>query len=215
MRSLKERTKNSCLTCEQESDACNLVQQLNQNLSSKEQETVPIDHFKPTTNSHHIPISLIIHIYSVLINYIHQEMGTEDFSFPRINDTFSYIIDSPPLWNQSSTSSSNNSYQHVLRDQKDFYEENLEDSKGQRKSFSSTQNGKKITREDDEEVPMDLLWEVFNEDVVEYRSLRIGNITNNALIQTKNKPSMLVMLKVLKKLFFINNSHGKPRRRIL
>ncbi|CAJ2629703.1 unnamed protein product [Trifolium pratense] len=140
-------------------------------------------------------------------------MGTEDFSFPRINDTFSYIIDSPPLWNQSSTSS-NGSYQHVLGDQKNCHEENL-DPKGQRKSFSSIQNGKKITREDDEEVPMDLLWEVFNEEVVEYRSLRIGNITNNALIQTKNKPSMLVMLKVLKKLFFINNSHGKPRRRIL
>ncbi|GAU15930.1 hypothetical protein TSUD_41530 [Trifolium subterraneum] len=143
-------------------------------------------------------------------------MGTEDFSFPRINDTFSYNIDSPPLWNQSSTSS-NGSYQHVLRDQKNCYEENLEESKGQRrKSFSSIQeNGKQITSEDDEEVPMDLLWEVFNEEVIEYRSLRIGNITNNAIIQTKNKPSMLVMLKVLKKLFFINNSHGKPRRRIL
>jgi hypothetical protein len=218
MRSLKERTKNSCLTCEQESDACNLVQQVNQNLSSKEQETVPIDHFKPTTQTHTSYSNLINNSYiQCFINYIStKKMGTEDFSFPRINDTFSYIIDSPPLWNQSSTSSSNNSYQHVLIDQKDCYEENLDYSKGQRrKSFSSIQNGKKITREDDEEVPMDLLWEVFNEDVVEYRSLRIGNITNNALIQTKNKPSMLVMLKVLKKLFFINNSHGKPRRRIL
>jgi len=141
-------------------------------------------------------------------------MGTEDFSFPKINDTYSYIIDSPPLWNSSSTTSSNNSYQQVLRDQKYCYEENLV-SKGQRKSFSSIQNGKKTRRElEDEEVPMDLLWEVFNEDVVEYRSLTIDN-TNNALIQTKNKPSMLVMLKVLKKLFSINNSHGKPRRRIL
>jgi len=137
-------------------------------------------------------------------------MGTEDFSFPKINDTYSYIIDSPPLWNSSSTTSSNNSYQQVLKDQKYCYEENLV-SKGQRKSFSYIQNGKKTTRElEDEEVPMDLLWEVFNED----RSLTIDN-TNNALIQTKNKPSMLVMLKVLKKLFSINNSHGKPRRRIL
>ncbi|CAK8573246.1 unnamed protein product [Lathyrus sativus] len=136
-------------------------------------------------------------------------MGTEDFTFPRINDTFSYIIDSPPLWNSSSTSSSSK--------KGDSYEEKL-DSKGQRKSFSSSiQNGKKSTREleDEEVVPMDLLWEVFNEEVVEYSSLTIGNTAKNALVHTKNKPGMLEMLKVLKKLFSINNSHGKSRRRIL
>ncbi|KAL5069591.1 hypothetical protein RYX36_020478 [Vicia faba] len=138
-----------------------------------------------------------------------EEMGTEDFTFPRINDTFPYIIDSPPLWTSSSTSSSSK--------KGDFYEENL-DSKGQRKSFSSIQKGKKSTREleDEEVVPMDLLWEVFNEEGVEYRSLTIGNTTNNSLIHhAKNKPSMLEMLKVLKKLFSINISHGKSRRRRL
>ncbi|CAL5209279.1 unnamed protein product [Lathyrus oleraceus] len=135
-------------------------------------------------------------------------MGTEDFTFPRINDTFPYIIDSPPLWNSSSTSSSSK--------KGDFYEENS-DSKNQRKSFSSSiQNGTKSRElEDEEVVPMDLLWEVFNEEVVEYRSLKIGHTTKNGLVHIKNKPSMLEMLKVLKKLFSINNSHGKSTRRIL
>lgn len=135
-------------------------------------------------------------------------MGTEDFTFPRINDTFPYIIDSPPLWNSSSTSSSSK--------KGDLYEENS-DSKNQRKSFSSSiQNGKKSRElEDEEVVPMDLLWEVFNEEVVEYRSLKNGRTTKNGLVHIKNKPSMLEMLKVLKRLFSINNSHGKSTRRIL
>lgn len=135
-------------------------------------------------------------------------MGTEDFTFPRINDTFPYIIDSPPLWNSSSTSSSSK--------KGDFYEENS-DSKNQRKSFSSSiQNGTKSRElEDEEVVPMDLLWEVFNEEVVEYRSLKNGQTTKNGLVHIKNKPSMLEMLKVLKRLFSINNSHGKSTRRIL
>ncbi|XP_012570133.1 uncharacterized protein [Cicer arietinum] len=149
-------------------------------------------------------------------------MGTEDFSFPRINDTWSYSIDSPPLWNPSSPCSSSNNSNKVLSEgkKKDCFEENLV-YKGQRKSFSSIQNGNKTTRvleDENEDVPMDLLWEVFNEEVVEFTcattTLTISN-TKNALVQTKNKPSMVVILKVLKKFFSINNSQGRNRRRIL
>ncbi|XP_061346310.1 uncharacterized protein LOC133291965 [Gastrolobium bilobum] len=160
-------------------------------------------------------------------------MDTEDFSFPRISDTCAYSIDSPPLWNLSPEGSSN-PYQ-VLRegnkgDEKDCFEAKLV-SEGQRKSFSCVQNGKKIMGEDDEEAPMDLLWEGFNEELssttgfdtscsrelVEFRcatSLKVAK-TKGALVQTKNKPAMVVIVKVLKKLFSLNNSQGKPRKRVL
>lgn len=142
-------------------------------------------------------------------------METQDFSFPKINETCIHIIDSPPLWNLSQQE----------RDEKEW-------SKGQRKSFSSVQGGKKETGFEDEEVSMDLLWEVFNEELssktkfsttssrelVEFKcttALTIAKTNSAALLQSKNRPNMMVIVRVLKKLFSVNNSQGNPTRRIL
>ncbi|KAK7343822.1 hypothetical protein VNO77_12867 [Canavalia gladiata] len=146
-------------------------------------------------------------------------MDTEDFSFPRISDTCAYSFHSPPLWNLSPKGSL----------EKDCFGAKLI-SKGQRKSFSCVQNGKKTTVVDDEEVPMDLLWEVFNEEfssksgfatssskeMVQFRSataLKVAN-TSGSFLQTKYRPSMVVIVKVLKRLFSSNNSQGKSRKRV-
>ena len=153
-------------------------------------------------------------------------MDTEDFSFPRICDNCAYGIDSPPLWNLSPAGSPN-PYQ-VLRegnkgdDGKDCFEPKVA-SKGQR--ISCVQYGKKRMGLDSEEDPMDLLWEGFNEELTstigaatsssrEVVEFRCGT-ANGALVQTTNRPGMVVIVKVLKKLFFLNNSHGKPRKRAL
>ncbi|TKY51531.1 hypothetical protein E2542_SST23047 [Spatholobus suberectus] len=157
-------------------------------------------------------------------------MGTEDFSFPKIGDTCACSIDSPPMWNISPKGPSN-PYRALREgskgDEKDCFEAKLV-SKGHRKSFSCVQNGKKITRVDDEGVPMDLLWEVFNEELssarefatsssremVEFRCATAFTVakTSSALLQTKSRPGMLVIVKVLKKLFPLNNSQGKSRK---
>ncbi|RDX97879.1 hypothetical protein CR513_19302, partial [Mucuna pruriens] len=136
------------------------------------------------------------------LNYTSQAMDTEDFSFPKIGDT----IDSPPLWNYISPKASSNPYQGSKGDKKNSFEAKLV-SKGHRRSFSCVQNGKKITRVDDEEVPMDLLWEVLNEELsssatssremVEFRcatALAVAK-TSSALVQTKNRPAMVLILK--------------------
>lgn len=95
-------------------------------------------------------------------------------------------------------------------DEKECFEEKLE-------------NGKNMKRvhDDDEDVPMDLLWEVFNEELssatdfatsysssresVEFRCAK----TSTALVQTKNRYGMVVMVKFFKKFFSINNSQIK------
>ncbi|KAL4285637.1 hypothetical protein HN51_053149 [Arachis hypogaea] len=97
--------------------------------------------------------------------------------------------------------------------------------------------------DDEEEEKMDLLWEDFNEElmcssttgssatsssreVVEFRcatpaSSRFANNNNNnnngALVPAAkniNRPSMVVIVKVLKKLFSVNNYQKQPRRRV-
>ncbi|KAE9621107.1 hypothetical protein Lalb_Chr01g0010021 [Lupinus albus] len=149
-------------------------------------------------------------------------MESEDFSFPRINDTSSaYNIDSPPLWNLSPSSSPNP------------YHAKQNDSlghklivRGQKKSFSCIDIGRKIIGLDDNvhEDKMDLLWEDFNDQLsskngsaTEFRSWAKSLTVSktNALVPTKNKPSTVVIVKVLKKLFSINNNlHGRQRKRV-
>ncbi|KAK7379816.1 hypothetical protein VNO78_34339 [Psophocarpus tetragonolobus] len=148
-------------------------------------------------------------------------MDTEDLNFPKIGDTG----DLPHLWNISPKGLSD-PYQVPRKGTKgdeeiDFFEAKLV-SKGHSKSYSCVQNGKKITRLEDEEVPMDLLWEVFNEELssetefstsssrelVEFRRAKTLTVakTGTALVQTKNRPGMVVILKVLKKFFTLSNN---------
>ncbi|KAF1884778.1 hypothetical protein Lal_00028665 [Lupinus albus] len=159
-------------------------------------------------------------------------MESEDFSFPRINDTCAHNIDSPPLWNLSPAASPN-PYQGKKGEENDWFGEKLI-AHGQRKSFSCIEIGrKKIELEDcvdDHEGKMDLLWEDFNEElysttgsatsssreVVEFRScaqsLIVSKSKTNALVSTKSKSSMVVIVKVLKK--FFSNVQGRQRKSV-
>ncbi|MED6132539.1 hypothetical protein PIB30_019865 [Stylosanthes scabra] len=167
-------------------------------------------------------------------------MDTDEFSFPRISDTHAHTIDSPPLWNLSPAASPN-PYQRNKgeEDEGDFFGAKLI-SQVQRKSFSSVENRRqqRTLLDDEEEEKMDLLWEDFNEElmysstttgssatsssreVVEFRcatptSSRFSN--NGALVpasKNMNRPSMVVIVKVLKKIFSVNNYQKKQRRRV-
>ena len=159
-------------------------------------------------------------------------MDTDDFSFPRISDTHAHNIDSPPLWNLSPAASPN-PYQRNKGGEDDCFGEKLT-AQVQRKSFSCVENGRQRIRldDDDDDDKMDLLWEDFNEElystttgsatsssreVVEFRcapASTVAKANDGALIPTKNKPSMVVIVKVLKKLFSVNNAQRKPRRRV-
>ena len=166
-------------------------------------------------------------------------MAADDFSFPRISETCSCNIDSPPLWNLSPATSPN-PYK-VARDEnrelrgaeKDSFESRFIKI-GQRKSFSHFGRGGQRFGEDDdeEEEKMDSLWEDFNEELsstttgsatsssreaVELRCgppLKLARNSNGALVSTKNKPSMVAVVKVLRKFFSLNNSPAKPRKRL-
>ncbi|KAH1226168.1 hypothetical protein GmHk_11G032898 [Glycine max] len=111
----------------------------------------------------------------------------EEFNFPRISDTCAHNIGSPPLWNLSPVTSPNPYYQ-----------------------------GNKIGENENR---MNMLWEDFNEElystkgeVVELRyapTLTIAKTNNTSLLLTKNnKPGMVVIVKLMKKLLSINNSQG-------
>ncbi|KAG4910697.1 hypothetical protein JHK87_056813 [Glycine soja] len=151
-------------------------------------------------------------------------MDTEDFSFPKIGGTCAYSIDLPPLWNISPKDPSNPNQvprEGSKGDEKDCFEAKLI-SKGHRKSFSCVEDGKKITRVDHEAAPMDLLWEVFNEELssatefsstssremVEFRcattALTVAK-TNKGLLQTKNRPE-IAFDKVLQKPYSVGYS---------
>ncbi|XP_054787422.1 uncharacterized protein LOC129293456 [Prosopis cineraria] len=153
----------------------------------------------------------------------------QEFSFPVINDSYSsFSIDSPPLWNLSPATSPNPYYGGLIREE------------GQRKSFSCIEIGRLVSNEEEQEddegkQKMDLLWEDFNEELsssrekVEFRTVakrRNSNASSGALIlpsksgisnnkDRNNKPGMVVLVKVLKKLFSISSSQGKPRKRVI
>ncbi|XP_061359415.1 uncharacterized protein LOC133303511 [Gastrolobium bilobum] len=157
-------------------------------------------------------------------------MDTEDFSFPRISDTCAHNIDSPPLWNLSPAASPN-PYQGDKGEENDCFGAKLI-ARAERKSFSCVENGRKIIGlDDDEDDRMDMMWEDFNEElslttgsttsssreVVEFRcsqALTVSKTKKDAILPTKNKPGMVMIVKVMKKLFSINNSQVKPRKRV-
>ena len=158
---------------------------------------------------------------------IGQTMDTEEFSFPRITDTCSHNIDSPPLWNLSPAASPN-PYQGNKRED-DIFGAKLV-AEVHRKSFSCVEDRRRKHGFEEEEDKMDLLWEDFNEElystttgsatsssreVVEFRcaqELTVAKTCHNGLIPSKNKPAMVVIVKVIKKLFSIHNSQGKSRK---
>ncbi|KAG6624953.1 hypothetical protein I3843_16G061200 [Carya illinoinensis] len=111
----------------------------------------------------------------------------------------------------------------------------------QRRSFSCVEGGGKLKDDekeddDDEEEKMDMLWEDFNheermcritscssrsdasssrDNMVEFGCVKAMAATPknpNTALSTR-KPGVLVMMKVLKKLFLLQNSHRKLKRR--
>jgi hypothetical protein len=103
----------------------------------------------------------------------------------------------------------------------------------QRKSFSSVEGCRRVANDDDddddddEEDKMDMLWEDFNEELSRNSSTSRSNTSSSrdivelgcgkALTASKThgttlttrKPGMVVIMKVLKKLFLMQNSHRK------
>lgn len=161
-------------------------------------------------------------------------METEDFSFPRISDTCPHNIDSPPLWNLSPASSPN---PYNKGENKNCFGEKLV-AQAQRKSFSCVENGKKRIGLDDDDAEegdrMDLLWEDLNlneelsssttgsatsssREGAEFKCAPMLTVAKNnkgALLPTKNKPGMVVIVNVMKRLFFTKNSQRKSRNRV-
>lgn len=121
-----------------------------------------------------------------------------------------------------------------LKDEKDycFWPKPMEYI-SQRKSFSHVETGGKLGIKDGkedgdhEEQKMDMLWENFNEELSKNSSSRSNTSSrmqfgcvralktsqsNSATLTTK-KPGMVVILKVLKKLFLIQNSNNRKLQR--
>ena len=103
----------------------------------------------------------------------------------------------------------------------------------QRKSFSHVETGGKLVIKDGkedsdhEEQKMDMLWENFNEELSKNSSSRSNTSSrmqfgcvkalktskiNSATLSAK-KPGMVVILKVLRKLFLLQNSHDRKLQR--
>ncbi|KAJ7973943.1 Glutamate-1-semialdehyde 2,1-aminomutase 1 [Quillaja saponaria] len=167
-------------------------------------------------------------------------MATEEFSFPAIGETNPCSIDSPPLWNLSPAASPNSYHIETEKEEARKYSSDSKEDKedcfaqklnkyNQRHSFSCVENSLKGLGGDDEEDKMDLLWEDFNEEL----SSTTGSATTSsrdmvelgcvqALTMSKTsgagfsnrKPAGMVILKVLKKLFLLHNSHLKTKKSV-
>ncbi|KAH0776044.1 hypothetical protein KY290_007455 [Solanum tuberosum] len=144
----------------------------------------------------------------------------DDFSFPTITNTPPRFLESPPLWRTTSVASS-----RVQKSPNHDHEENLDMSSlisnksnniNQRKSFSHIEGVAAMKRmiedEDEEEEKMDMLWENLNEEMsnkimtktscgkntkkVEYKCVKSLNLS-----KASKRPSLVVLIKVLKKVF--------------
>ncbi|KAI9098507.1 hypothetical protein K1719_025132 [Acacia pycnantha] len=127
---------------------------------------------------------------------------TEDFTFPRVSDTYPLTIESPPLWNIPSPATDQDTGKAEVIGDDDKYEK--------------------------DEDTMDLLWENFNEDLcstsasatssstemVEVRcgsgALTVMKSNGSVIASNSCKPGTLVLLKLLKKLFSLTRPQRKP-----
>lgn len=161
-------------------------------------------------------------------------MATDDeFSFPTVDkirsSNSSTTIDSPPLWRLSpaATSTDDDEDHSAITSPVENY--------NQRKSFSSPKavDDDQIiinTATTEEEEKMDMLWEDFNEELYPIRSTSTSDYNNyvsGEMLQlgcvglgafnlsksttTTTKPVAVVFVKVLKRLFFLHNSHHRSQ----
>lgn len=147
-----------------------------------------------------------------------------EFSFPIITETHPSSIDSPPLWHLSPAASPNHYSSCSKLSNEEYYK--------QRKSCSNIDNDLHKTEDGQEENKMDILWEDhFNEEVSKLeanknsggnhmvelgcvQALKLSKNGNGAMFRAAKKPSIVVFIKALKKLFLLNNNshhHHHPR----
>ncbi|MCE0481437.1 hypothetical protein HAX54_039205 [Datura stramonium] len=151
----------------------------------------------------------------------------DDFSFPTITNTPSCFLESPPLWRPTSVASNRlqknptSDHSYIASTKGEDHEEHLDMSPlmsnyiNQRKSFSYIEGVAAMKRifEDEEEEKMDMLWENLNEEIsnqittrtscgkdhtkkVDYKCVKSLNLS-----KASKRPSLVVLIKVLKKVF--------------
>ncbi|KAL2513279.1 Uncharacterized protein Adt_18879 [Abeliophyllum distichum] len=145
------------------------------------------------------------------------EEEEEDFSFPATTaDSPPRFIDSPPLWRSVSVPPP-----HETPERLDGKEESKETcNNNQRKNFSRNMKIERREEEeeedvDDEEEKMDMLWEDLNEEYSRNNSdrdvqtscvktLKLSKFNRHSL--SGKKLSILLLMKILRKVFFVHNS---------
>ncbi|KAL6315588.1 hypothetical protein AAG906_000894 [Vitis piasezkii] len=170
-------------------------------------------------------------------------MATEDFSFPIVSDAFPRFIDSPPLWHASSatlchegpTTSNTSGQQEDDEEGGCFASTSKPVDHPRRKSFSCVETGGRMAGggdeiEDDEEDRMDMLWEDFNEELHNRCGPRSGSEEmvkvgcvqgvaapriGGAVVAARRAASLLVLVKMLRKLFQLHNSHSTRKAHAL
>ncbi|XP_031114581.1 uncharacterized protein LOC116018745 [Ipomoea triloba] len=134
----------------------------------------------------------------------------QDFSFPATVETPPppRFLELPPVWWRTSAASHRESPKKGEDDDNFCYFSSLskEATHAQRRSFSCIEGRtKRRDEEEEEEEKMDMLWEDFNEEYKRSRDLKF--VQSLKLTKAVKRPRMVVVMKVLKKVFLLHHSH--------
>ncbi|XP_019184406.1 PREDICTED: uncharacterized protein LOC109179360 isoform X3 [Ipomoea nil] len=148
----------------------------------------------------------------------------QDFSFPATVETPPppRFLEPPPIWWRTSAASHRESPKKEEDDDVDLdsfcYFSSLSKEAtihAQRRSFSCIEGRTKRRDEEEEEddddgeeeeeEKMDMLWEDFNEEYKRSRELKF--VQSLKLTKAVKRPRMVVVMKVLKKVFLLHHSH--------
>ncbi|XP_008441623.2 uncharacterized protein LOC103485703 [Cucumis melo] len=156
----------------------------------------------------------------------------ENFSFQPINGSFTPITESPPLASKSID-------HHEKEDQSDGNidcSSEIRSNGGHRKINSCSGDSRRtneiaIESDDEEDEKMDMLWEDFNEELMKNLSSRFGSRrlpelddlveseeamedgSSSGAMLSARMASVVVIMKVLKKLLFLHNFRRKLKAR--
>ncbi|XP_062097184.1 uncharacterized protein LOC133803228 [Humulus lupulus] len=146
----------------------------------------------------------------------------EDFSFPTEN--FPSCMDSPPLWHLSpATSATQDDEDEEISASTSVAPEKLAILKNVHDEKVVKRDHEEQDEDEDEDERMDLLWENFNEELSRSSSSRTVDAEKIKAVgcahqplkvsrrsTTDNKPPVVMVLKVLKKLFLLHHPHPHP-----
>ncbi|CAI9787008.1 unnamed protein product [Fraxinus pennsylvanica] len=149
--------------------------------------------------------------------------GEEGFSFLT---TYSppQSVNSPPLWpHTNSEASCSKKPKNIGENSGNIHEEICRFPTSKNTSHNSRTNFTTDDSSNDEEEKMDMLWEDLNEeftsptsDTSPAREVKISRVRTLKLLEAKKKPSIVVFLKVLKRVFVMNNCrHQSIKKRAL